>query len=338
MEKNIDEANQAWKKATDADVIKAATKNLGEYSHYAQAIIETEARYRGLWEKVLALRGEKTSEPISQKGNIEGYVCEGCKGTYLNFETGRCAKCDLPSDYIGYCIECDKFWLLAPGQLCPEHSIKLGKHKAAMSLLRIGNLLFDTVIFRLFAYATVFIFAILLVYSGLVKPSSFENIDPFTDWFFGISLCYFYDFIFEAMWQRSPAKFITGTKVVTSTGAKPSVGTIAKRALVRFVPFDGLSFLGERVRGWHDRWSGTYVIKAKRFEKKKPVEERQIIDQPQTLSFQEPCSNSANNVASHKNIENCKNCERSIGRLEQVCVFNEHVVCKECYERLRKQV
>ncbi len=338
MKKDVNELSEAWKRASDSDVIKAATKDWGEYSPHVQTIIEAEAKNRGLWEKVLALSGEKTSEPTSKEGNLEGYVCEGCKGTYLNFETGRCAKCDLPSDSRGYCIKCDKFWPLTPGQLCPEHSVKLSKHKAAMALLRIGNLFLDVIIFRVLAYTTIFIFAFLVVYFGLVTPSSFENIDPITDWFIGVSLLWLYCFAFEAKWQRSPAKFITGTKVITSTGTKPSVGVIAKRALIRLIPFEPFSFGGSGVRGWHDRWSGTYVIKAKRFEKKKPVEERQIIAQPQTSSFQEPRSNSTNNVASYKNIENCKNCERTIGRLEQACVFNGHVVCKECYERLRKQV
>lgn len=207
-----------------------------------------------------------------------------------------------------------------------------------MSLLRICNLLLDAIIFRILIFAAAFIFAYLLVFSGLVAPSVFENIDPLADWFLGVSLFWLCYFTFEATWQRTPAKFITGTKVITSTGAKPSVGTIAKRALIRFIPFEPLSFGGSGVRGWHDRWSGTYVIKAKRFEKKKPTKLKQVITQPQTLSSQEPRSNSTNNVASYKNIENCKNCERTIGKLEQVCVFNGHVVCKECYERLRKQV
>jgi len=334
----IDRIREAWKQAIDSSVIKAATENWTEYPPHVQAIIEAEAKNRGLWEKVLYLRGETINEPISKEGNLEGYVCEGCKGTYLNFETGRCMRCELPSNTMGYCSECDKFWSLQPGQMCPEHGIKLGRHKAAMVLLRFGNLILDAVIFRVFAYATVFIFAILLVYSGLVKPSSFENINPLTDWFFGISLWYFYDFIFEAIWQRSPAKFITGTKVVTSTGAKPSVGTIAKRALVRFVPFDAFSFLGDRVRGWHDKWSGTYVIKAKRFEKKS-IDHNQIVTCPQPSFVVETPEKSVDILSvSNRKVEACENCGRTIGKLEQAYVFKNHIVCQQCHEKLKKQI
>jgi len=338
MEKDVNEISEAWKQTINSDVIKASTEDWEEYPAHVQEIIEAEAKNRGLWEKVLFLRGEKTSEPISKEANLEGYICETCKGTYLNFETGRCARCDLPSEYIGYCIECDKFWPLAPGQFCPEHNVKLSKHKAAMSLLRIGNLFLDAIIFRVLAYTTIFIFAFLLVYLGLVTPSSFENIDPITDWLIGVSLWWLYDFAFEAKWQRSPAKFITGTKVITSTGTKPSAGTIAKRALIRFIPFEPFSFLGNRVYGWHDRWSGTYVIKAKRFEKKKSPKIRQVVAESQMSSSQESRSKLIDSVVPHKNVESCENCEGVIGKLEQAYIFNEHIVCKKCYEQLKKQV
>ncbi|MCX5633325.1 MAG: hypothetical protein NTW93_06610 [Phycisphaerae bacterium] len=70
MGSDINELKEAWNRATDSDVIKAATKDWGEYSPDAQIIIETEARNRGLLEEVLALRGEKTSEPISKEGIV----------------------------------------------------------------------------------------------------------------------------------------------------------------------------------------------------------------------------------------------------------------------------
>ena len=36
-------------------------------------------------------------------------------------------------------------------------------------------------------------------------------------------------------------------------------------------------------------------------------------------------------------VEVCENCGRSIGRLEQPFLHNEHVVCRECYQRLRSE-
>jgi uncharacterized RDD family membrane protein YckC len=59
---------------------------------------------------------------------------------------------------------------------------------------------------------------------------------------------------------RSIGKYITGTKVVDYYGTTPTTGTLIARNMYRAVPFDQLSFLGDR--GWHDSWSDTYVVKA----------------------------------------------------------------------------
>ena len=70
-----------------------------------------------------------------------------------------------------------------------------------------------------------------------------------------------YYVLFESIWSKTPAKFITKTKVITEYGEKPNVKNVFIRTLVRFVPFEALSFLGpERPRGWHDNWSKTIVI------------------------------------------------------------------------------
>ena len=71
----------------------------------------------------------------------------------------------------------------------------------------------------------------------------------------------FYYILTEGFLGRSIAKFITGTVVVDENGRKPSFGTVIKRSLCRIIPFDGLSFLGDR--GWHDSISDTYVVNKK---------------------------------------------------------------------------
>jgi uncharacterized RDD family membrane protein YckC len=193
-----------------------------------------------------------------------------------------------------------------------------------MALLRFHNSFFDGVI--------------LFVIFGFVR-AAFNNLDPITYWLITITLLFFYYFIFEAVWQRTPAKFITGTKVINIDGKKPTLGMIAKRTLIRLIPFEGFSFPpGDWVYGWHDRWSRTYVIEAKRLEKKKSAQLRQVVLESPTSSLQELRSNPTDSVIPYENVEVCKNCERTIGRLEQAYAFNGHAVCKECYERLRKQV
>lgn len=79
-------------------------------------------------------------------------------------------------------------------------------------------------------------------------------------WIFGILVALIYYFLFEVTFGRTPAKWITGTKVVTLTGGKPRALQILGRTLSRIVPFEPFSFLGGNSSGWHDRWSGTLVV------------------------------------------------------------------------------
>jgi len=69
-------------------------------------------------------------------------------------------------------------------------------------------------------------------------------------WFLGIIISVLYYVIFESIWSKTPAKFITKTKVITEYGEKPDLKTIFIRTLIRFVPFETFSFLSpERPRG-----------------------------------------------------------------------------------------
>jgi uncharacterized RDD family membrane protein YckC len=52
-------------------------------------------------------------------------------------------------------------------------------------------------------------------------------------------------------------------------GSKPSESTIIKRTFCRLIPFDNISYLGSRSRGWHDSASNTYVVRKEAFEQKR---------------------------------------------------------------------
>lgn len=69
-----------------------------------------------------------------------------------------------------------------------------------------------------------------------------------------------YFVFFESVFGRTPGKFLTGSVVVDSEFERPSLTRILGRTLSRFVPFEGLTFLGRDASGWHDRWSGTRVV------------------------------------------------------------------------------
>jgi uncharacterized RDD family membrane protein YckC len=112
---------------------------------------------------------------------------------------------------------------------------------------------------------TFFLFGYMLACLG-VGPDIFEDTEPIGS-VLGFAYIFLYFFLSEMAWQRTPAKFITGTKVITYEGTKPTAGSIALRTLARFVPFEAISFLDCRVYGWHDKWSRTFVVRSRRLER-----------------------------------------------------------------------
>ena len=74
-----------------------------------------------------------------------------------------------------------------------------------------------------------------------------------------VSLFPAYYIISEYYFQQTIGKFFTQSIVINEYGDKPDFKTIVVRTFIRIVPFEPLSFLGEK-RGWHDKWTNTYVI------------------------------------------------------------------------------
>ena len=89
MGSDINELKEAWKRAADSDVIRAATEDWEGYSPQAQPIIEAEARNRGLLEEVLALRGKKPGlKPSTEFAEIL-YI----PGKVIDHNIGICGRC-----------------------------------------------------------------------------------------------------------------------------------------------------------------------------------------------------------------------------------------------------
>lgn len=82
--------------------------------------------------------------------------------------------------------------------------------------------------------------------------------------FIGNLNCFIYYYLMEIFLNgRTVGKYITGTKVISIDGTKPTSQQIIYRSLVRIVPFDSLSFFG--INGWHDSWTDTRVINVKNY-------------------------------------------------------------------------
>ncbi len=76
---------------------------------------------------------------------------------------------------------------------------------------------------------------------------------------FPITLSYpLYYFVMEYLLQTTPGKMLNKAIVINEYGQKPTASELIKRSIIRLVPFEPFSCLGER--GWHDTWSKTWVV------------------------------------------------------------------------------
>ncbi len=102
-----------------------------------------------------------------------------------------------------------------------------------------------------------FIYIIVLILDFLITTNIIEDENNI----FILLLVVTFYLIFETIWAKTPAKFITATKVITEDGEQPVFSEVLTRTLIRFIPFESFSFLSSnRPRGWHDRWSKTMVV------------------------------------------------------------------------------
>lgn len=98
------------------------------------------------------------------------------------------------------------------------------------------------------------------IFFGEAGLAVFEGISGFL---IGLLMLTSYYVFFEGLWGRTPGKLIFGTVVVDDHGRKPPLGTIIKRTLLRFIPFEPFSLLlGEQA--WHDSMSDTRVVRVSR--------------------------------------------------------------------------
>jgi uncharacterized RDD family membrane protein YckC len=104
--------------------------------------------------------------------------------------------------------------------------------------------------------------AVVSNYVLVFNPDYFEEYigPPWWVYFIILMVTIFYYAVMEAGYGRTIGKLITGTHVVDSHGKRPSAVAIFKRTLIRFIPFDAFSYLGDDARGWHDKWSDTWVV------------------------------------------------------------------------------
>ncbi len=130
------------------------------------------------------------------------------------------------------------------------------RRRLASQSLRFANSLLDLLIFLIVLVLSGM--AMLLISSPLLdvmwKGLPILNLGVTAFW-----LAIYY-IAFETLFGKSPAKFITRTRVVMTNGRSPSLRAVLLRTGCRFIPFEAFSFLRVTPVGWHDQFSSTRVV------------------------------------------------------------------------------
>jgi uncharacterized RDD family membrane protein YckC len=107
----------------------------------------------------------------------------------------------------------------------------------------------------------ILIFLYFLLAVILQKPLIEDAENPFLNLTVGVISTIVYYTFFETLWGKTPGKFISRTKVISSDGKQAPFAVILKRSLLRLIPFEGFSWLtAKNPSGWHDKYSASVVI------------------------------------------------------------------------------
>lgn len=87
-----------------------------------------------------------------------------------------------------------------------------------------------------------------------------------------------YYVIMESRFQQTIGKMITGHVVINEFAERPTIGEVVVRTLVRAVPFEAFSCTDSPSRGWHDKWSKTYVVSKEEAERLKAIVAQHNVD------------------------------------------------------------
>lgn len=118
---------------------------------------------------------------------------------------------------------------------------------------RVLNFLIDTLLIVIISFAFGKWYNFHVMYWG------YTPVPPYS--FFFCSLFVYY-FIFEAIWRRTPGKWLSISKVVGKNGKKASFLQVLVRSLVRLTVIDMFFIPFLNGRTLHDFLSGTYVVEA----------------------------------------------------------------------------
>lgn len=127
--------------------------------------------------------------------------------------------------------------------------------------LRFANYLIDTFVCLILYFIAIFI--LIVACETIYGPDSSDSIDELWLNVFGILVIVVYYIVMEGAFGQTVGKLLTGTKVVDAQGNRAKLGAVTIRSLMRMVPLEPFSFLGNSPLGWHDDVSKTLVVKSR---------------------------------------------------------------------------
>lgn len=123
---------------------------------------------------------------------------------------------------------------------------------------RFGHFIIDGIAYNIIAIGIDYAF------QTIITLANIELINLTFSLFYNVLLLLIYPLMYfacEFIWQKTPGKYLTETIVIDEYGNKPSLNQLILRSLIRIVPFEPFSCLDKNSRGWHDKWSNTFVVK-----------------------------------------------------------------------------
>lgn len=149
-----------------------------------------------------------------------------------------------------------------------QEAIEVTFEMLATKKQRLINAIADTVVISLLYLIVKLIIIMLYKFADIDGPMFWLNHASGVEvYLLMAAVAFIYYFICEAFIGGTMGKFITHTKVLSKEGRKASLKDIVLRNLVRLVPLEAFSFIGEYSDGWHDQFSDTIVVDIHRFDK-----------------------------------------------------------------------
>ena len=131
---------------------------------------------------------------------------------------------------------------------------------------RFANHLIDSLVYYLIIFLIGVVAGLFSEYLGMDGMSVWiSEMSGIGELVFTYSIMLLYYIFMESLTQKTLGKYITGTIVVMEDGSKPEINVILLRSICRLIPFDGLTFIGEYSRGWHDSLAKSYVVDVNKY-------------------------------------------------------------------------